>query len=82
MRDAGAVRTTLNLDDDVLESAKAVAAQQHKSLGEVVSGILRKSLEPEKRAPATRNGIPLFPIRPDAKRVTPEIVRQLLEESK
>ena len=77
------MRTTLNLDDDVLASAKAEATRQRKSLGEVVSSLLRKSFEPAPSgsAPAERNGIPLFPVRKDARAVTPEIVRQLLEET-
>lgn len=73
----------MNLDDDVLASAKAEAVRQRKTLGEVVSSLLRKSLEPESsgKAPAERNGIPLFPVRQNARAVTPEIVRQLLEET-
>jgi hypothetical protein len=82
MRDASSVRTTLNLEDDVLASAKAVALQQRRPLGEVISALLRKSLEPATSAPAERNGLPLFPLRSGASRVTPEIVQQLLEETK
>jgi hypothetical protein len=76
------MRTTLNLDDDVLASAKAVAAQQKRPLGEVISALLRRSLEPSRSAPKQRNGIPLFPVKSSASRVTPEIVQQLLEETK
>jgi hypothetical protein len=45
MLDAFGVRTTLNLDDDVLETAKVMAASQHKPLGEVVSGLMRRAVE-------------------------------------
>jgi hypothetical protein len=76
-----AVRTTVNLDDDVLASAKAVAAQQRRPLGEVISDLLRKALEPVRSAPTERNGVPLFPVRKGASRVTPEIVQLLLEET-
>jgi hypothetical protein len=69
------------LDDDVLASAKAVAAQQRRPLGEVISDLLRKALEPVRSAPTERNGVPLFPVRKGASRVTPEIVQLLLEET-
>ncbi|MDP3850613.1 MAG: hypothetical protein Q8Q59_08930 [Luteolibacter sp.] len=45
------MRTTLNLDADVLETAKALAARQRKPLGEVVSGLLRRTVETPDAAP-------------------------------
>ena len=30
---------------------------------------------------ATRNGVPLLPVRPDAPKVTPELIRQLEDQS-
>jgi len=71
----------LNIDDDVLETAKALAAMQKKSLGEVVSRLMRKAVEPAKAPPAVRNGIPLFPVSANARTVTPEIIAELLEET-
>lgn len=35
------MRTTLDIDEDVLNAAKALARQQNKSAGEVVSRLLR-----------------------------------------
>jgi len=81
MRDVLPVRTTLNLDDDVLATAKALAARQRKPLGEVISGLIRRAVEPPAQAAAERNGIPLFPVSQAARPVTPEIVRELLDES-
>ncbi|MEO8613593.1 MAG: CopG family transcriptional regulator [Luteolibacter sp.] len=75
------MRTTLNLDDDVLATAKALAARQGKPLGEVISGLIRRAVEPPAQAAVERNGIPLFPVSQAAREVTPEIVRDLLEES-
>jgi hypothetical protein len=81
MRDASAVRTTINIDDDVLETVKAVAIRDRKPVGVVVSEMLRRSVEPPARAPRRiRNGIPLFPVAPKARLVTPDVVRELLEE--
>ena len=34
------MRTTLAIDDDVLIAAKAIAQQQRRSIGEVVSALL------------------------------------------
>ena len=75
------MRTTLNLDDDVLEAAKMLAARERKPLGEVVSGLLRRAVEPTVQAPLERNGIPLFPVSRNARPVTPAIVKELLDET-
>ncbi len=80
MRDVFAMRTTLNLDDDVLATAKALAARQRKPLGEVISGLLRRAVEPAVKPPSQRNGIPLFPVSRGARAVTPETVKELLDE--
>ncbi|WP_420959704.1 CopG family transcriptional regulator [Brucella sp. IR073] len=73
------MRTTLTIDDDVLVAAKAMADQQNKSVGEVISDLARRSL---RRAPVRgeRNGIPLLTPRPDAPPVTLEIVNALRDE--
>lgn len=44
------MRTTVNIDDALLEQAKVVAARTHRSLGEVVNDALRVALA----APAAR----------------------------
>jgi hypothetical protein len=75
------MRTTLNLDPDVLEAAKMLAAQQRKPLGTVISAMLRRAVEPPPAPPLQRNGIPLFPVNPGARAVTPEIVKELLDET-
>ena len=81
MRDVLSMRTTLNIDDDVLDTVKAMASRDRKPVGEVVSAMLRRAVEPPvQTASRTRNGIPLFPVAPNARPVTPEIVRELLED--
>ncbi len=75
------MRTTLTLDDDILEAARAIAAARGVSIGEVISELARASLAPRPETVEVRNGIPLFPIRPGAGRVTPDIVRTLLDET-
>ena len=73
------MRTTLAIDDDVLVAAKAMARQQNRSLGEIISDLARTSLRrPEPRS--ERNGIPLLGVAPDAPPVTLEIVNALRDE--
>jgi len=74
------MRTTLTIDDDVLVAAKAIAEQQHRSIGEVVSDLARKALR-RPSAPAVRNGIPLLPRRDDDTVVTLDIVNALRDEA-
>ena len=75
------MRTTLNLDSDVLAAAKALAARQRQPLGKVVSALIRRSVEPTMAAPASRNGIPLFPVATGARPVTPQLVAEMLDET-
>lgn len=74
------MRTTLTIDDDVLAAAKELAATERKSLGEVISALSRRALRPAETGRKMRNGVPLLPVRPKARRVTSELVHQLREE--
>lgn len=74
------MRTTLSIDDDVLLAAKAMARQQNRSLGDVISDLARTSLRrPEARS--ERNGIPLLSVKPGAPPVTLELVNALRDEA-
>lgn len=73
------MRTTLALDDDVLAAAKAIAAQQGRTLGEVVSDLARRALQ--KPAPkAQRNGIPLLVSQSGTAPVTLDLVNSLRDD--
>ena len=75
------MRTTLAIDDDVLMVAKHIAEAQRKTLGEVISELARKALGPSADpAPVDRNGILQLQVKPGVV-VTPELVRQLDEET-
>ncbi|MEL4505433.1 ribbon-helix-helix protein, CopG family [Luteococcus sp. H138] len=52
------MRTTLTIDDDVLEAVRQLAADQRRTLGEVISELARQSLHsmPEPREARIRNG--------------------------
>jgi hypothetical protein len=54
------MRTTLNLDAEVLAKVRILAKQRGVSIGTVVSELVRKALHP-KKASEVRNGVPLFP---------------------
>ena len=73
------MRTTLQLDDDVLSAARAIAEQQDRTLGDVVSDLARKGLAPP-AAPQYRNGIRLMPVRSDARPSSLEDINQLRDE--
>lgn len=71
------VRTTLDLDEDVLAAAKEIAASRGSTAGKVLSELARQALRPEP-APAVRNGVPLLASRGgEAPRATLELVNRL-----
>jgi hypothetical protein len=45
----------------------------------VISALARQALRPTPSNCATRNGIPLLPVRPGGQRVTSELVRRFQE---
>jgi hypothetical protein len=73
------MRTTLDIEDDVLLAAKEIARNQGLSTGKVLSDLARQALtrEPPEN---TRHGVPLFPTRPGSGVVTLELVNQLRDE--
>lgn len=74
------MRTTLDIDEDVLLAAKSIATRRGVSMGKIVSELLRQALTPE-NAPATRNDVPLFPRQAGAGIVTMELVNRLRDEA-
>jgi len=55
------MRTTLELDNDVIESAKNLAKAQGNTVGEVISDLVRLALHQRNIRPPMRNGVPVFP---------------------
>jgi len=81
MHDAIPVRTTLEIDDDVLQAAKEIAANRRTTAGRVLSDLARQALEPKQRG-RVRNGVPLLPRRPaGTPRPTMELVNRLRDEA-
>lgn len=73
------MRTTLAIDDDVLDAAKSLARSENRTLGEVVSDLARKGLAPQPRI-AARGTFPVFEVSAEAPPITPERVREILDE--
>ena len=74
------MRTTVNLDEDVLRAARSLARERGESLGDVISGLVRQALRPPEQVTYERD-FPVFQVREGAAPITPEMVEAALEES-
>jgi hypothetical protein len=72
------MRTTLDLDDDIVAAARELAAQQHRSLGRVVSELARRGLTPGQIE--AEGDLPVIRVPAGTPPITPEMVRRGLEE--
>ena len=70
------MRTTIDLEDDVLSAAKELAIKRGTTVGRVLSELARQSLTRQSLV-ATRDGLPLFPVQSKAGVVTLELVNRL-----
>lgn len=73
------VRTTLDIDEDILQAAKEIAVQERSTAGKVISNLARRALAPEQRS-ELRNGVPLLPPRVGEGVVTAEEVQRLRDD--
>jgi hypothetical protein len=74
------MRTTLDIDEDVLLAAKERAILQRISTGRALSELARQALCPSDAAPAIRSGVPLLPKRPGERPVSMELVNRLRDQ--
>lgn len=74
------MRTTLAIDDDVFNAVKGLATAERQSIGSILSALARQALASSPQIPRVRNGVPLLPVQSTNKAVTPELVKQLLDE--
>jgi hypothetical protein len=74
------MRTTLNLDDDVAEAAKALARSERRSLGQVISELARRGLAPRQTELDDEHGFPVFRVDASAPAITPDMVQAALDE--
>ena len=73
------MRTTLDIDSDVLAAGKAIAAQRRQSLGKVISSLARQALQPPAKR-SVRNGLPLLAVEDDTPVTTPDLINELRDE--
>lgn len=77
------MRTTLDIDDDVLRAAKELARRQRKTAGAMISELARRGLRGAPAAKVAREPEEILGFRPFRSRggvVTNEIVDALREE--
>ncbi len=74
------MRTTLDIDNEVLLAAKELAAQRGLTAGKVLSDLARKALRSDAAKAEQRNGVPLLPRREEARPVTLATVNSLRDD--
>ena len=74
------MRTTLDIDEDVLQGIKEIAANRRTTAGKVLSDLVRSALTPPPSRTKRRNGVLLLPRRKGARLVTMEHVNRLRDE--
>jgi hypothetical protein len=76
------VRTTLDIDDDVLQAVKELAHREGGTAGKVISTLARRGLTTPVvisiKTSGLRNGVPVLPSRGEI--ITLEHIQQLADE--
>lgn len=78
------MRTTLDIEDDVLQAAKETAAMERTSVGRVISTWARRGLlladgkSGDGKKKRIRNGVPLLPSRGEI--ITMEHIQKIMDE--
>lgn len=76
------MRTTLDIEDDVLQAAKELAQREGATAGKIISDLARRGLAMptagRKSRQNTRSGVPVLPSRGEV--VTLERVQQLMDK--
>jgi hypothetical protein len=71
------MRTTLSIDDDVLANVRVLAQRDGRTLGEVVSDLVRKGMRKSPAFVEGPNGFLVLAERPTSEPVTLELVNEL-----
>jgi hypothetical protein len=76
------MRTTLDIEDDILQAAKELARSQGATAGQVISDLARRGLaspaSARKRTTRMRNGVPLLPAHGEI--ITLEKIQKLMDQ--
>jgi hypothetical protein len=73
------VRITLEIDDDLVRVARQSARQRGMTIGQVISQLVRKAIEP-KNPPRLQNGVLLFDLKPGTRKPGMALVNRLRDE--
>ena len=73
------MRTTVNLDDEVLRTVRSLARERDETLGTVISALVRKALRPPDQV-TYEEDFPIFQVREGSPPITPEMVDSALED--
>ncbi len=73
------MRTTLNIDDDLLLAAKSLAEAKSTSIGAVISELARRGLE-RNVVRSNKYGFPVFSVPASAQPITLEHVKKLEDD--
>jgi hypothetical protein len=75
------MRTTLEIDDDVMQAAREMARLKNQGIGRMISDLARRGLAPEvSPVVEIEDGIPVWKHIPGAVAVTSEMVRNLADD--
>ena len=75
------MRTTIDLDEDLIRTAKTIAEVRGQTLSRVVNDLAWKALSPGPDDFTFKNGFPVLSVPPGARPVTSEHVAELLDRA-
>jgi hypothetical protein len=73
------MRTTVEIDDDLLNAARRMADARSVTIGEVICEWMRRGLHSAEK-PQIRNGIPVFQVGPNSPSITLADVQKAEDE--
>ena len=79
MRDDDVMRTTLDIDDDVLQAAKEIGVMRRRTAGQIISEYAREAMIPPDPC-EERNGVPIIHRRGPRRIITTADVKRLQED--
>ena len=74
------MRTTLNIDDEILEAARSLAGERNLSVGAVLSDLARRGLRQGTTPRRKRKGFPVFEVSRDSTPLTLDRVKRYEDE--
>ncbi len=77
------MRTTLDIADDVLQAAKERAKRERKTIGEIISELVRRALTAPQASLSVKEPQVIYGLKPFARRggiVTNELIDKLRDE--